>query len=205
MENKTTFFARLAPHLSPEELLDVKVFYALAKFFHRHQFRKECDSLGRPVRYFEHARGAALIAMDIGGFYGRDEMCSILFHDGPEDTTEYDGLTLPMIKRVAGPRVARTVELVSKMPTEGYVERMEENGDWMVLLTKVSDRDHNIHTLGLDKVTPEFQARQIKETKEIYLPLFWRMLDRCPPAIQPGIRRIIKDIEAEIVCLEAKN
>jgi (p)ppGpp synthase/HD superfamily hydrolase len=110
-----------------------------------------------------------------------------------------------MIERVSGPIVARTVALVSKLSPEGYTERMEREGDWRVLLTKVADRDHNIHSLDLDKVSVEFQTRQIRETKEIYLPLFYRMLERCPAEVQPGIRRIIEDMVAEIARLETLN
>ena len=127
-------------------------------------------------------------------------MCSLLYHDGPEDTTQYDGLT-PADTTSFRPIVARTVALVFKLPPEGYAERMEREGDWRVLLTKVADH-HNIHSLDLDKVSVEFQTRQIRETKEVYLPLFYRMLERCPLEVQSGFEHIIEDMVAEIARLE---
>ena len=64
-ENYETFFARVRPILSPDDLLDLDMAYNLAKFAHRWQFRKEPDpATGKRVRYFEHLRGVALILMD---------------------------------------------------------------------------------------------------------------------------------------------
>ena len=63
-ETRESFFQRLDPYFPPSVLRDVQVAYTLAKFGHRAQTRKELDTEGHPLRYFEHVRRVALILID---------------------------------------------------------------------------------------------------------------------------------------------
>ena len=170
-ENRHHFMARLKPFHSPSTMLDIELAYTLAKFGHRAQKRKELDGLGQPVRYFEHVRRVALILIDEVGIVNSDMVIAALLHDGIEDTRD---LTPEMIEHCFGSTVTSLVKLLSKDPKEGYLDRMKAAQDWRVFVLKLCDRLDNVRSLH--SASPEFQAKQLKETSEIYVPLFQEML-----------------------------
>jgi len=166
IENKEAFFARLEPRLAPSDLARVRGAYYLAKYGHRAQVRKELDEDGSPLRYFEHIRRVALILMDEAGCFDPDMVIAALLHDALEDTDDIDAL---VVEQFFGATVARRVKLLTKEPKEGYVERLWTADDETVLL-KLCDRLDNLRSLlGCDIA---FQAKIIKETRELYVPLF---------------------------------
>lgn len=166
MENKESFFARLEPRLAGSELTRVKGAYYMAKYGHRAQKREELDQNGDPLRYFEHLRRTALVLIDEAQCMDPDLICTALLHDALEDTQDIDA---QIIELFFGTRVARSVRLLTKIPKEGYLERLR-SAHQDVILVKACDRLDNLRSLG--GTTEAFQAKQIKETIEHYNPLF---------------------------------
>ena len=176
IENKETFFARYAPVVSDYGLKKIKLAYILSKFGHRAQHRKEAGADGKPVRYFEHPRGVALILFDELHISDWEMTCAALLHDGPEDT---DDLTLEFIEEFFETEVALLVKMVSKIPKAGFEQRLANFAGFKALVLKACDRLHNLRTL--QHGSEEFQRKQVKETREVYLPIFQRMIELAPP------------------------
>lgn len=165
-ENKTTFFARLEPRLAPSDLRRVRGAYYMAKYGHRAQVRKELGPDGEPLRYFEHVRRVAIIMMDIAGIYDADYVCTCLLHDVLEDTEDLDA---DILEQFYGNDVARRVRLLTKIPKDGYSERLQL-ADQGTILCKACDRLDNLKSLK--ETSEEFQEKQIKETVKVYMPIF---------------------------------
>lgn len=192
-ENYETFFARVRPILSPDDLLDLDMAYNLAKYAHRWQFRKEVNrATGKPVRYFEHLRGVALILMDEVRCMDPQMLEAALLHDSLEDTR---GVTAEKIERYLGADVVQIVKLLSKVPKEGYLERLMAFADWKTLMIKASDRLHNLRSL--DQSDETFQRKQIEETRTKYCAVLDRLVELAPASHKAGatyLRREIKKI-----------
>jgi (p)ppGpp synthase/HD superfamily hydrolase len=190
MENKETFRARIRPYFSPSEQMDIYWAYMAAKFGHRAQVRKELVE-GKPTRYFEHVRRVAIVLMDDMKVMDRDMIISALLHDSIEDTED---ITPELIEHAFGSNVAKMVSLLSKVPKEGYHDRLHNCKEWKVLAIKACDRLDNLRSLMVPGTTLEFQKRQIQETKEQYFPLFEELLELCPPIYSDGISKVRNEI-----------
>jgi len=199
-ENRESFFKRLEPFLAPSVLLDVQLAYTMAKFSHRSQTRKEAGPDGEPLRYFEHVRRVAIILIDEARVAKAELVVAALLHDGVEDTRD---LTPAMIEHCFGADVATIVLTLSKVPKEGYIERFEMCSDWRPYLIKACDRLDNLRSLG---GSPEFRAKQVKETREKYYPLFERMLTLAPPEHAARARHmrdlVLKETERQAALME---
>jgi len=191
MENRGSFFNRLRPVVPPDRLLDVELAYTMSKFAHRAQVRSESDEYGKPLRYFEHPRRTALLLMDEMGIMDVDLVIAALLHDGIEDTRD---LTPEMIEHAWGQEVCRIVMLLSKRPKEGYEERLLALGDWRTLAIKACDRLDNLRAMKPGQVSKEFRNRKRAETREIYYPIFEKLLRLAPPEHAEGIARVVKEI-----------
>jgi len=178
MENKESFYARITPSFSSSEEQKIRLAYYLAKYGHRAQVRKEVVD-DKPVRYFEHVRRVALILMDEAKCMRGEMIVSSLLHDSLEDAGE--DLTPELLEFTFGSDVVSIIKKLSKTPKEGYIERLAICTDWRPLLIKACDRLDNLRSLMIEGTTLEFRKKQIKETKEKYLPLFNRMLTLTPP------------------------
>lgn len=206
MENKETFQARLKSCFSPHVQLNIKLAYVLAKFGHRSQTRKELVD-GRPMRYFEHVRRVALIVMDELKIMDIALIIGALLHDSLEDTQD---ITADLIEHSFGGEITELVMLLSKIPKEGYHKRLSECNNWKVITLKLCDRLDNLRSLMVPGTTLEFQKKQIKETKEIYYPLFDRLLTICPEKninnilpLRDEVRRLIERYSTIIELQEA--
>lgn len=146
--------------------MEVEIAYALAKHAHRWQERKELDSEGHPIRYFEHLRATALVLIDELDVFDHELIITCLMHDSIEDTTD---INAPMLEKLFGGNVARMVKMLTKGPKEGYYDRLHRYADANTLVVKTCDRISNLRTLG--GCSPEFQQKQIKETSEVLLPI----------------------------------
>ena len=122
-------------------------------------------------------------------------LSAALLHDAYEDTRYVDPAFL---EQFWGADVARLVQLVSKKPKEGYLERLAAYGDWRALLVKAADRLDNVRSLDVPEVSPEFRARQIAETRDHYLPLFDRLLELAPDHVRPGAAAITAEIRERV-------
>ena len=186
MENKKTFHNRVAPYFSPSDQLDIKLAYSLAKFGHRAQVRKELVN-GKPTRYFEHVRRAAIILMDEVKIMDKNMIISALLHDAVEDTED---LSPELIEHCFGDEVAGMVNLLSKVPKEGYIERLQGCVNWRPLTVKGCDKLDNLRSLMIPGTTLEFQQKQLKEVKGEYLPIFNRLIDLTPSFYKPNVGRL---------------
>lgn len=176
MENKESFRNRLQPHFSPSDQLDIQLAYCLAKFGHRSQLRKELVN-GQAVRYFEHVRRVAIVLMDEVKIMDKNMIISALLHDAVEDTED---LTPEVIEHSFGKEVVSMIKLLSKVPKEGYLERLLTCENWKVLLLKGCDKLDNQRSLMIPGTSLEFQKKQILETQNHYFALFDHLLDIVP-------------------------
>lgn len=201
MENKESFRSRIKPYFSPANQLDIQLAYTLAKFGHRAQLRKELTD-GKPTRYFEHVRRVALILMDDMKIFDKNMIISALLHDTLEDTQD---VTPELLEHCFGTEVASCVKLLSKVPKEGYMDRLFNCKNWKVLALKICDRLDNVRSLMVPGTTIDFQKRQIAETKEKYFPLMEELLTITPKeynnnvlVVRDEIRRLIERYETII-------
>ncbi|OGH91859.1 MAG: hypothetical protein A2534_05360 [Candidatus Magasanikbacteria bacterium RIFOXYD2_FULL_39_9] len=152
----------------------------MAKFGHRAQVRKSVDDEGKPIRYFEHLRGAALILIDEVKIVDAEMIITALLHDSLEDTED---LTPEMIEHAFGSNVVTKVKGLSKIPEEGYLERLMLSIDWEMLAIKGCDRLFNLRDLA--QTDEAFRKKQVAETRDHYYHLFDRMVQLTPPQYQP--------------------
>ena len=156
--------------MSSAEIEHVYAAYVLAKYGHRDQTR---ESGGR---YFDHPKEVAnIIIRELGIRNNWRLVVTALLHDILEDTYL---LSEDRIRRNFGKKVALWVNLLSKVPKEGYHERLAACGIWEVLLVKLCDRIHNLRTLNVcDK---KKQKKYLQETKALYVPLADALIARVP-------------------------
>lgn len=208
VENKETFQARIQPHFAPSDQLDVKLAYTLAKFGHRAQVRKELVE-GKPTRYFEHVRRVALILMDEMKIMDRDMIIAAILHDSIEDCAD---LNPELLEHCFGSEPVTMIKLLSKVPKEGYHDRLNNCKNWKAIAIKACDRLDNLRSLMIPGTTEEFQKKQVKETKELYFPLFDQLLQLCPPqylsnisVVRDEIRRLVERYSVLIEVRETTN
>jgi (p)ppGpp synthase/HD superfamily hydrolase len=122
-------------------------------------------------------------------------ICAALLHDAVEDTKELD---IDFIEDTFGVEVARLVIQLSKVPAEGYYERLVICRDWRVLAIKLcGDNLDNMRSLW--QTDGKFQRKQIGETDQKYLPLFVRLLTLAPEAYRPDIATVQQEMNAIVV------
>lgn len=191
-ENKAAFFNRLS-FLPFEDRLDIELAYALCKYWFRAKQRKEKDDKGQPVRYFEHLRRATLILIDELKIVEPAMIITLICHDALEDTLDTD-LAAAQIEKRFGGEVIKMVKLLSKVPEEGYLDRLVAFGGWKCLMLKACDRLDNLRSLKAGSI--DFQHKQIKETKEKYYSLFDYMVDVAPETHKAQVRYLRDQIKS---------
>lgn len=169
--DRETFMSTLAPLVTASELRTIATAYEFSKFGHRGQTRKD------HVRYFEHVRSVAWILVTELLIANCDTIVMALLHDMIEDSHL---LNPERIEINFGKQVARGVQLLSKVPKDGYHQRLLEHGSKKVWLVKLADRLQNLRTLGSFALAK--QKIQIAETQELYIPLSDKLIKRLPPA-----------------------
>ncbi len=153
--------------LSPSDFRKVMLAYRLSKYGHRNQMRETGE------RYFEHPKAVALILIQELKLQDRaDIITTALLHDLQEDTflLEWDD-----IEFIFGENVVRSVRALTKEEEKPYHEQLE-SAPADVLLVKLSDRLHNLRTLG--GCTDKKKQKQLIETREKYIPLVDRLNSR---------------------------
>lgn len=211
LENRGTFLKRLEGRFSAEEIENIDFAYDLAKEAHRTAVRDE------GMRYFEHPRSGCLIMTDELGLYDRDLLISFLLHDVGEDTPmfgnvtklydEFVGKARLRLIRLFGEKVADIVIRLTKPSVENirfsskqeafdfYVKELPKNED--AVLLKMVDRLHNLRTLPADK--PEKIEKQIRETREVFLPIF----EAVSGERKKYAEVLVKKIKKQLAVLEA--
>jgi len=199
-ENRATFFRRLKNGARDDhEYYLTQTAYIFAKYGHRAQHRQELGPDGTPQRYFEHLRRTAIVLMDEVGIDEPHMIRAALLHDALEDTEE---IGYELLKHIFGSSLADVVRQLSKIPKEGYVERLMK-AEWRVLIIKACDRLDNLRTLDRPGISPEFVAKQVSETRAKYTAVFERMVAEAPYQWLDGTKLVRDRIEAELVKLEA--
>ncbi len=187
-----SFAHRLSSYLEPDHVSSVKRAYYYAEQAHMGQFRRS----GEP--YITHPLQVANILASIR--MDHQTLMAAMLHDVIEDT----GIPKSAIDAQFGDVVANLVDGVSKLAKIEYetqAEKQAENfqkmalamaKDLRVVVIKLSDRLHNMRTLGV--MPPEKKRRIAKETLEIYSPIAqrlgmndWRVEfeDQCFKAMHP--------------------
>lgn len=155
------FLSRIEPLVTPDALSRVATAYNFAKSAHSKQFRD-----GGKTRYFEHPKAVAWIIIDELRITDWKTIALALLHDVKEDAYVF---TWDNIQRNFGSDVTIDLKLVTKEPKRGYLLRLKTHGGVRALTVKLSDRLHNLRTLG--SCSPPKQDRQLAETREKYLPV----------------------------------
>jgi len=163
---RETFFEKLRPHFSEEQIQDVYEAYQLAKNGHRLQKRDDGE------RYFNHPRAVAEIIFDEFGLKNDHRVIiAALLHDLIEDTWL---LTFRMIKKLFGSTVESWVGLLTKVaphrpqtPEEKqeYNRKLHECGEWKVQLIKLADVLHNLRSLH---ACPDKKKKKFTDETELY-------------------------------------
>ncbi len=181
-ENKASFFARLEGQVLPSQLVKIKTAYMIAKHAHRAQMRKELGWDGKNLRYFEHVRRVALIVLDndhpLYPAWRWEDVCAALLHDTIEDTRD---VTAEILEELFGPQVCKLVMIMTKWPgkKDWYLRQVQGGGERGVYL-KMCDRLDNLRSLRKVEVGEEFQEKQRKETREIWMPGPFSMFRHTP-------------------------
>lgn len=192
IENRQSFIKRLED-INTENQELIMFAYDLGKEAHRTQVRDSSE------RYFEHLRSVALILIDECKIKDPDLIMASLLHDSIEDSpmfgnstlaySEWKKVSLFRLGRVFNPRVADNVIALTKPKIDGqeikdrhemhefYLNNLN-NSSAGVIITKMCDRLHNLRSLS--STTPEKRQRIIKETEEIYFPIFEKTLTDYP-------------------------
>ena len=165
-----TFFSRISPSFSANDLSRLNAAWELAQTAHDGQLRQS----GEP--YVTHPLAVAELVYELIE-PDADALCAALLHDVVEDTETL----LSAIETQFGPHVARIVDGVSKLDRVGTVTASatkEETlrkligaggRDWRVFAVKLCDRLHNMRTL--DSVGADKRRRVAAETYSVFFPL----------------------------------
>jgi GTP diphosphokinase / guanosine-3',5'-bis(diphosphate) 3'-diphosphatase len=160
-------------YLSEEEITLVRQAFEFSRQAHEGQFRKS----GEP--YISHPLAVAGILA--GWHLDAQTLCAALLHDVVEDTPATAG----EIEERFGKAVSLLVEGVSKLDKLSFESEQHAQAenfrkmllamaqDVRVILVKLADRLHNMHTMG--SMPPEKRKRIAGETLEIYAPIANRL------------------------------
>ena len=167
------FAGRLKSYLTPEQVNLVRRAYYYAEQAHDGQIRRS----GEP--YITHPLEVAAILADM--HMDHHSLMAAMLHDVIEDT----GIEKSAIVEQFGEVVAELVDGVSKLThmhfenkTLAQAENFQKMAlamarDIRVILVKLSDRLHNMRTLGV--LRPDKRRRIARETLEIYVPIANRL------------------------------
>ncbi|MEX2275516.1 MAG: bifunctional (p)ppGpp synthetase/guanosine-3',5'-bis(diphosphate) 3'-pyrophosphohydrolase [Actinomycetota bacterium] len=155
------------------DLSQIQDAYRLAEASHSGQKRASGED------FIEHPLSVAQILADL--HLDTTTIVAALLHDTVEDTD----VSLEQLERQFGPEVTRIVDGLTKLDAIEFRSREQEqaenvrkmivamSGDIRVLLIKLSDRLHNMRTLG--SMPAAKQQQKATETLEIYAPLAHRL------------------------------
>lgn len=198
IENKVSFFGRLTPILAPSELLQVELAYLLAKDKHKYQQRRdEKDAQGNPLRYFEHPKRVAIILMDEHGIFEPNFIKAALGHDLLEDTN----ISPELLEYCFGTISTRWIKMLSKVPKEGYYDRLKMFGTWEAMFIKLCDRLDNLRSIGESR---ESIQKQIDDTERNIYPLAGELLLKAPEGKRLDCHNLAHKIRIKIEDLHNK-
>lgn len=218
------YFEQQLSEFRPFDKSRIMFAYDIAKFAHRGQARDGGE------RYFEHPREVTLTLLSLG-IRNPDTILGSLLHDVREDTSflgnarfltyaELNDETRFRINSVFGSySSAATIVIALSKPSgtdmEGrsreeiedlYLNNLEDTrlgtSRVGVILIKMADRLHNLRTLAA--VPKEKQERKIKETEEVFIPLFERTLGKST-AYASIYQSLVDQIQSAIASIKASE
>jgi (p)ppGpp synthase/HD superfamily hydrolase len=157
------FLAPLAVEFDPTTFERVSYAYISSRYGHANEVRDD------GTRYFDHPKGAAWIYVhELNGRNPRVIIVTLL-HDIVENTRL---LSLYRITLNFDKEIALDIRAITKLPKgketiNEYLRRVTDRGP-EAILAKLLDNLHNLRTLR--GCTPEKQARQLEEFKDILIP-----------------------------------
>ncbi|MFA7268160.1 MAG: bifunctional (p)ppGpp synthetase/guanosine-3',5'-bis(diphosphate) 3'-pyrophosphohydrolase [Sterolibacterium sp.] len=172
-DNLERFRGKLSSYLKPDEVARIESAYVFGNTAHLGQFRSSGDP------YISHPLAVADTLAD--WHLDPQALTAALLHDVMEDTD----IPKQEIADKFGKVVAELVDGVSKIDrieNQSFEEAQAENfrkmllamaRDVRVILIKLSDRLHNMRTLGA--VPPQKRRRIARETLDIYAPIANRL------------------------------
>ncbi len=183
---------------------------AYAARLHSAQVRK-----GTQVPYVSHLLAVCAIVLEHGG--DEEEAIAALLHDAPED--QGGRPTLDEIRRLFGPRVARTVEGCTdtfeepKPPwrerKEAYLARLESQTAPSIVLVSAADKLHNVRsTLAAHRAEGEAVWTRFRTRSKEDQVWYHRELLRCyrsacdRPGASPGLVRLVEELGRAVSELE---
>ncbi|NJD03269.1 MAG: bifunctional (p)ppGpp synthetase/guanosine-3',5'-bis(diphosphate) 3'-pyrophosphohydrolase, partial [Ruminiclostridium sp.] len=167
--------------------------YSLSKKVHDGQMRES----GEP--FISHPLEVAHILADL------ELDCTAIIAGILHDTVEDTNCTIEQLKEQFGDEIVALVDGVTKLDRIPYTTKEEQQAenlrkmllamakDIRVILIKLADRLHNMHTIKF--LSPEKQLEKAQETLEIYAPLAhrlgiskikWELEDICLRYIDPS-------------------
>ncbi len=167
--NRRRFIEYLKPRLTPAGLENIETAYIFAKHGHRNQKRED------GTRYFEHPRAVAWILAKELMITDWRIIVEALLHDLKEDTFL---LSWRRIQINFGAIVVLDLKLLTKEPKHVYHHRLIELAGIRALMVKLADRTNNMRSLGACKLAK--QMKQVKETREVYIPLTDLLIKKLP-------------------------
>jgi GTP pyrophosphokinase len=177
---------KLMPHLSPDEMDQVKRAYTLAETAHEGQRRDE----GAP--YIVHPLRVAIALVDELQIHSPSLVCSALLHDVIEDSPT----TREEIARGFGEEIARIVWLLTKFEDVSlgdYLDAIEGAAETGAPIVKLCDRLDNLRSLA-NSPKVEKKYRYIRTTEYFYLPL----ASRTNAYLYNEISRLLEDVRAQV-------
>jgi (p)ppGpp synthase/HD superfamily hydrolase len=157
---------RLQPHLTDEELTEIRLAYEVAEAAHEGQMRDE----GTP--YILHPVRVAVSLVDELEIYSPRLVSSALLHDVIEDSP----ITRQQIADLFGKDVAEIVWLLTKfddVSLPAYLSAIEAASDTGAAIVKLCDRLDNLRFLA-HSPRAEKKRRYIHTTEAFYLPMALR-------------------------------
>ena len=166
----STFFSRISPNFSANDLSRLNAAWELAQTAHSGQLRQS----GEP--YVTHPLAVAELVYELIE-PDADALCAAFLHDVVEDSDT----SLSFIEAQFGQHVAVIVDGVSKLDRvgtasasatkEATLRKLISAGgrDWRVFAVKLCDRLHNMRTLG--SVGADKRLRVAAETYAVFFPL----------------------------------
>lgn len=163
----------LETYLEPEKIKDITRAYLISEAAHEGQSRMSGEAyINHPLAV---ARTMAEMRMDA------ESIMAAILHDVMEDTS----VSREQLVDEFGEVIASLVDGVSKLSHLKFDSKAEAQaasfrkmmlamtGDVRVILVKLSDRLHNMRTLG--SLNPEKRRRIARETLEVYVPIAQRL------------------------------
>lgn|GEM_PF-460351 len=217
IENKESFEKRIREHFSEDDFEKIMFAYDLSKMAHRPHSRDN------GMRYFEHPRSTVLILLDELKLYDTELVIGLLFHDTGEDSSlwgdirgGYDQWVIRARRRIV-PTFGESITDLLIAITKPYVDGIrfhtkQEAFDYYIsglcasekaMLKKMIDRLDNLR--DFEKGHKAQAYKQIKETKEVYIPLFEKTLHgKCAlgEMYHPKITYLMMAIKEELILLE---